>query len=868
LLSLVFVALVVLCLPATHAFGQLSVENGCMEDVYQAYGGAGSLQCTANDVRVASVTNITILDDGCLFVGDTITFSADYEIVLTAQARHDIGVYLATDGDPNADGALTGNCTILTLPIPPTDLDGTGDDTKPSDAFGYCSADGGASFSVGPDGLPLPCDADGLPDCGVGDTCEEFGPGIQDTCGDIDDAPNPIMLVGIVITAECQDPDGDGRLDLPNCTSWRQPGSNDLCLSPLAAFPGAPSKCNCDPGLDIGICVPGFCDDGNVCTQNVCFIGEGVCENDDQIPCSTDGDCVSVGGLCEVEGDAFCDFPPEPSTTVCDNTTSGPCDAPDLCDGAGNCVETFQSSTTVCRAGSGDLCDPAELCTGSSVECPADVVAPATTICNSGSGDICDPAESCTGNPDEACPADTVASPTTICRAGSGDICDPDESCTGVADAACPADVVASATTICNAGSGDICDPDESCTGNPGDACPNDTVSPPTTICRAGSGDICDPDESCSGVADDACPPDVVAPPSTPCEADGDLCTDDHCDGEGQCVLENDVICDECEACISETGECVAIEPPDASATNDGPACSGDDVQLSAGPDGQTYSWSGPDGFSSDDQSPVVSPAVPGDYCVNVTDPLDCSQSACTTVVVNLDPTCFIDGPSTVCNGSTCNLFGAGGAGFAFSLKAFGSSPPVLFNWSVNGDAEILGATDKSTVRVNSGIEALNGYTTGSFTLFLTTTSAEGCTSDCSLTVEIEDCEEGDITVCEGCSHGYWRQKQHFPDWTPPYHQSDLFAETGIGEILFEDAFPGQTLGRVVRLGGGGLNALGRETVAALLNAASPDVNYALSVDTVITMFNDVFPGRDLAYSELQNIFEEFNHDGCPLGGS
>src|SRR6185436_11498976 len=28
-------------------------------------------------------------------------------------------------------------------------------------------------------------------------------------------------------------------------TSWRQPGANDLCLSPLAAFPGAPSKCNC-----------------------------------------------------------------------------------------------------------------------------------------------------------------------------------------------------------------------------------------------------------------------------------------------------------------------------------------------------------------------------------------------------------------------------------------------------------------------------------------------------------------------------------------------------------------------------------------------------------------------------------------------
>ena len=47
------------------------------------------------------------------------------------------------------------------------------------------------------------------------------------------------------ITLQCADADGDGTVDLPNCTSWRQPGANDLCLSPLAAFPGAPSKCRC-----------------------------------------------------------------------------------------------------------------------------------------------------------------------------------------------------------------------------------------------------------------------------------------------------------------------------------------------------------------------------------------------------------------------------------------------------------------------------------------------------------------------------------------------------------------------------------------------------------------------------------------------
>ncbi len=134
--TLMLVALVALCLPAANTYGQMQVSDSCMQDVYQAYNGSQSLNCTANDVRVSTVTNITILDDGCLFRGDTVTFAADYEILLTAQARHDIGIYLGTDGDPNADGALTGLCTILTLPIPPTDLDGTGDDTKPTDAFG------------------------------------------------------------------------------------------------------------------------------------------------------------------------------------------------------------------------------------------------------------------------------------------------------------------------------------------------------------------------------------------------------------------------------------------------------------------------------------------------------------------------------------------------------------------------------------------------------------------------------------------------------------------------------------------------------------------------------------------------------------
>jgi hypothetical protein len=78
---------------------------------------------------------------------------------------------------------------------------------------------------------------------------------------------------------------------------------------------------------------------------------------------------------------------------------------------------------------------------------------------------------------------------------------------------------------------------------------------------------------------------------------------------------------------------------------------------------------------------------------------------------------------------------------------------------------------------------------------------------------------------------------------------------------VFDDAFPGMTLLQVLELGGGGLNALGRHTVAALLNAAAGIG--PLSTADVISAFNSVFPGGD--YETLKNFFEGLNEAGCPL---
>jgi len=185
-----------------------NVENNvdCMQTLY-----GKKLNCSANDISLAAVKDIVVLDDGCAFPGDTVTFTANFELLLTAQERHDIGLFLSEDGTDALIGE--GTCTAATPlydPDPPwLDLDGTNDD---------------------PDGL------------------------IQDTCGDIDASHNP-LAPEITLTVVCVDLNHDEKLDLSNCSSWRQPGANELCISPTEAIPGAPSKCRCGT-ITVDIDVP------------------------------------------------------------------------------------------------------------------------------------------------------------------------------------------------------------------------------------------------------------------------------------------------------------------------------------------------------------------------------------------------------------------------------------------------------------------------------------------------------------------------------------------------------------------------------------------------------------------------------------
>ena len=108
----------------------------------------------------------------------------------------------------------------------------------------------------------------------------------------------------------------------------------------------------------------------------------------------------------------------------------------------------------------------------------------------------------------------------------------------------------------------------------------------------------------------------------------------------------------------------------------------------------------------------------------------------------------------------------------------------------------------------------------------------------------------------EGCTPGYWRQEHHFDSWVG-YSPDDIY-----NDIFMVDGSFG-TLLDAVWARGGGENALARHAVAALLNAASPNVDYAYSTGQVIDLVQDAYANG--TFESVKNQFEAENEAGCPL---
>ena len=95
----------------------------------------------------------------------------------------------------------------------------------------------------------------------------------------------------------------------------------------------------------------------------------------------------------------------------------------------------------------------------------------------------------------------------------------------------------------------------------------------------------------------------------------------------------------------------------------------------------------------------------------------------------------------------------------------------------------------------------------------------------------------GVTTGGEGLTPGYWKQTQHFDTWVATgYNPSDSF-----NTIFGVNDPDNPTLLQALQTGGGGFDALGRHAVAALLNSAHPNIEYAYTTAQVIAKVQSAY---------------------------
>jgi hypothetical protein len=332
------VAAIALAVMAAPSFAQT-----CLQNEYNLVN-KQKLNCTANDVSIAAVTNIRDPQTGATLTscvaGATFNFIADFEIKTTsAQARENIGLYISTNSQTQA---LTGSCVDnIVSPQHP------------------CHT--GSAITCGSDNYH---ETDTAPD-NCGDTSKAdngaFGPGTEKVTLEIDN-----FL--------CEAPAGSNQVQLPNCTSWQIPGGTIQCVSPApdypypfngpggtpTAVPGSPSKCNCGI-IPLGITVqtPGV-NVGKACNTNATTTSPTFSVVGTQLTGSPNNCSITPEGgtatyTVEIRNDQS-NFGSVVVDQVCDSAygqifpASGTCNAGSQCIAPNNVTGTGCSTGTTCTA--------------------------------------------------------------------------------------------------------------------------------------------------------------------------------------------------------------------------------------------------------------------------------------------------------------------------------------------------------------------------------------------------------------------------------------------------------------------------------------------------------------------------------------
>ena len=125
---------------------------------------------------------------------------------------------------------------------------------------------------------------------------------------------------------------------------------------------------------------------------------------------------------------------------------------------------------------------------------------------------------------------------------------------------------------------------------------------------------------------------------------------------------------------------------PTVTASSNSPICSGNNLNLTSS-GGTTYSWSGPNGFSSAQQNPTITAATTaatGTYTVTVTNANNCTATAQTNVTVNLTPTVTTSTTNVSCFGGTNGTATANPSGGTTFTYNWNTSPAQTTQTATN----------------------------------------------------------------------------------------------------------------------------------------------------------------------------------------
>ena len=127
-----------------------------------------------------------------------------------------------------------------------------------------------------------------------------------------------------------------------------------------------------------------------------------------------------------------------------------------------------------------------------------------------------------------------------------------------------------------------------------------------------------------------------------------------------------------------------------------------------------------------------------------------------------------------------------------------------------------------------------------------------------------------------GCTPGFWKNNKKAKDWTAPLHPDALFTAAGftspgsrarVKKKKQENNVVTQI--QALNANQGDLAALTRHSMAALLNASSPGVDYEFSAADIVTWYNQAvagtYPG---SIEDLKNMLAAANEQECPLDNS